>query len=65
MELSLASFDPDSGILLIPEVPVEFSLGRHGVLLAAITGDLIAGEWSGRPSEFDLAPLNPGRFWTD
>lgn len=37
--------------------------GRHGVLLAAITGDIIAGLWSERPSEFDLSPMAPGRFW--
>ena len=50
---------------VVPNLWYATGHGRHGVLLAAITGDLIAGEWSGRPSEFDLAPLNPGRFWTD
>jgi len=38
--------------------------GRHGVLLAAITGEIIAGLWSERQSEFDLSPMDPGRFWT-
>jgi glycine oxidase len=37
--------------------------GRHGILLAAMTGEIIAGLWVGERSEFDLSPLDPGRFW--
>ncbi|HXV85766.1 MAG TPA: glycine oxidase ThiO [Gemmatimonadales bacterium] len=37
--------------------------GRHGILLAAITGEIIAGLWADQPSEFDLSPMAPGRFW--
>jgi glycine oxidase len=37
--------------------------GRHGILLAAITGEIIAQLWAGEPLEFDLSPLDPGRFW--
>jgi glycine oxidase len=37
--------------------------GRHGVLLAAITGAIIAGLWTEQAAEFDLSPMDPGRFW--
>jgi glycine/D-amino acid oxidase-like deaminating enzyme len=42
--------------------------GRNGILLAAVTGELIAHLLRGEPSdglEYDLAPLRPDRFWKD
>jgi glycine oxidase len=40
--------------------------GRNGVLLAAVTGEIIAHLFSGNPSdqlEIDLTPVRPSRFW--
>lgn len=37
--------------------------GRHGVLLAGLTGELIGGLFAGTPVEHDISPLDPGRFW--
>jgi glycine oxidase len=38
--------------------------GRNGILLAAITGEILASLLLGQPVEFDLAPVSPARFWT-
>ena len=37
--------------------------GRNGILFAGLTGDLIASLHMGTPIEYDLSPLDPGRFW--
>lgn len=37
--------------------------GRNGILLAAITGEIIANLLTENTLEYDLAPLDPGRFW--
>ncbi len=37
--------------------------GRNGILLAAITGEIIANLLTEDSLEFDLGPLDPGRFW--
>jgi glycine oxidase len=37
--------------------------GRNGILLAAMTGDLIAGLYAGEEIEFDLTPIAPARLW--
>lgn len=39
--------------------------GRNGILLAAITGEIIAQLYAGEDVEYDLSPLSPGRFWSD
>lgn len=38
--------------------------GRHGVLLAGLTGELIGALYAGETIEHDISPLNPGRFWS-
>ncbi len=38
--------------------------GRNGILQAALTGDLISQLVAGKPIDFDLAPIDPGRFWS-
>ena len=40
--------------------------GRNGILLAAVTGEIIAHLLGGNPSdqlEIDLTPVRPSRFW--
>ena len=37
--------------------------GRNGVLLAAVTGEIIAQLFTDAPIEYDITPLDPGRFW--
>lgn len=37
--------------------------GRNGILLAALTGDLIAGLYTGEEIEYDLSPISPTRLW--
>ena len=42
--------------------------GRNGILLAAVTGELVAfllNGGSGDGLEYDLAPVRPDRFWKD
>jgi len=39
--------------------------GRNGILLAAITGQIIAALVSGQRVEHNVAPMSPGRFWTE
>lgn len=39
--------------------------GRSGVLLAAVTAEIIADLMQEQPVEFDLAPMSPGRFWSE
>jgi glycine oxidase len=53
--------DPD-----LPNLWYATGHGRNGVLLAAVTGDIISRLMRGAPKadlELDLAPLDPGRFW--
>ena len=38
--------------------------GRNGVLWAGITGEMLARMFLGEDTEYDLQPLDPGRFWT-
>lgn len=37
--------------------------GRNGILLAAMSGDLVADLYTGTPIELDLSALTPARFW--
>jgi glycine oxidase len=37
--------------------------GRNGVLLAAVTGEVVARLFADEPVEHDLSPIDPGRFW--
>lgn len=39
--------------------------GRNGILLAGLTGELIGQLYTGEPVEHELAPMDPGRFWTE
>ncbi len=50
-----------------PEVPnlwYATGHGRNGILLAGITGEVLAQLFMGDEIEYDLQPLDPGRFWT-
>ncbi|HKI94032.1 MAG TPA: glycine oxidase ThiO [Gemmatimonadales bacterium] len=38
--------------------------GRNGILLAGFTGEIVAHLFAGTPLEYDLTPLDPGRFWS-
>jgi glycine oxidase len=38
--------------------------GRNGILLAALTAEIIAGLYIGQPVEQDLSGVDPARFWT-
>lgn len=38
--------------------------GRNGILLAAVTGEIIAHQFLGEDVEYDLSPVAPGRFWS-
>ena len=37
--------------------------GRNGVLLAAITGEIIAQLFTDAPIEYDIGPIDPARYW--
>jgi glycine oxidase len=37
--------------------------GRNGILLAAMTGELIAQLYTGEDIEYDLTPVSPARLW--
>ena len=37
--------------------------GRNGVLLAAMTGEIITGLFLNDPVEHDITPLDPARYW--
>ena len=55
--------DPD-----VPNLWYATGHGRNGILLAAVTGELIAflfGGGAGDGLEYDLAPVRPDRFWKD
>ena len=39
--------------------------GRNGILLAAITAQVIGALMTGQPVEHDITPLSPARFWSD
>lgn len=59
---------PDSRpiIGLDPRVPnlwYATGHGRNGILLAAMTGQLIAQQYAGDEIEYDLTPVAPSRFW--
>jgi len=49
----------------IPNLWYATGHGRNGILLAAITGQIIAALVTGQPVEYNLVPLSPGRFWTE
>lgn len=60
---------PDGHPIIGPDPEVEglwyaVGHGRNGVLLAGLTGEIIASLYAGSPPEYDLTPMNPGRFWT-
>jgi glycine oxidase ThiO len=38
--------------------------GRSGVLLAALTAEIVSDLWCGQPIEHDLSGVDPARFWT-
>jgi len=38
--------------------------GRNGILLAAVTGEILVNLLTENTLEYDLSPLEPGRFWT-
>lgn len=38
--------------------------GRNGILLAALTGEIVARLLADEEVEYDLAPMDPGRFWS-
>ncbi len=37
--------------------------GRRGILLGPLTGDLLSSLYAGETPDYDLAPMDPGRFW--
>ena len=39
--------------------------GRNGILLAAITAQIIGALMTEQPVEHDITPLSPGRFWKE
>lgn len=39
--------------------------GRNGILLAAITAQIVGALMTGQPVEHDITPLSPARFWSD
>jgi glycine oxidase len=39
--------------------------GRNGILLAAITAQIIGGLMTGQAVEHDVTPLSPARFWNE
>lgn len=47
----------------VPNLWYATGHGRNGILLAAITGEIIAALVSETPLEYALPPLDPGRFW--
>lgn len=49
----------------VPNLWYATGHGRNGILLAAITGEIIAALMLGQPVEFDLAAVSPARFWTE
>jgi glycine oxidase len=38
--------------------------GRNGILLAGMTGEIVARRFTGEVVEHELGPLDPGRFWS-
>ncbi|MFQ5702571.1 MAG: glycine oxidase ThiO [Gemmatimonadales bacterium] len=38
--------------------------GRNGILLAGLTGELLAQLHSGTPTDLDLSAIDPARFWS-
>jgi glycine oxidase len=60
---------PDSRPLIgldprVPNLWYATGHGRNGILLAAMTGQLIAQQYAGDEIEYDLATVSPSRFWT-
>jgi len=49
----------------IPNLWYATGHGRNGILLAAITGQIIAALVTGHPVEHNVSPMSPGRFWTE
>jgi len=64
----LRPMTPDSAPIIGPD-PETTGLwyatghGRHGILLAGLTGQILAAWMSGEPPEHDLRVVDPGRFW--
>lgn len=59
---------PDGQPLLGPDPTVPnlwyaTGHGRNGILLAGITGALLAALFTGEPIETDLSPMDPARLW--
>ncbi len=60
---------PDRNPIVGPDPEVEglwyaTGHGRNGILLAAITAELIASRYAGELMEQDLSGVDPARFWT-
>lgn len=59
---------PDGNPILGPDPHAEglwyaTGHGRNGILLAGMTGDLLAKMMAGEEVEYDLSAMNPARFW--
>ncbi len=66
--VGLRPWSPDGRPIVGPDPDVEAlwyatGHGRNGVLLAAITGEIIAQLFADSPIEYDITPIDPGRFW--
>lgn len=51
--------DPD-----VPNLWYAAGHGRNGILLAGLSGEILAQLYLGEEAEYDLAPMNPARFWS-
>ena len=57
---------PDGHPIVGCDADVEglwYATGRHGFLLAAITGQIISQLLVGEPVEQDVTPIDPARYW--
>jgi glycine oxidase len=59
---------PDGHPIVGPDAEVDAlwyatGHGRNGVLLAAITGEIISHLFTDEPIDFDISPIDPGRYW--
>jgi glycine oxidase len=48
---------------LVPNLLYAAGHGRNGILLAAMTGDLIAQIQLDEETDYDLSPIDPARIW--
>ncbi len=65
----LRPMTPDGRPLLgrdptVPNLWYATGHGRNGVLLAGLTGEILAGLYAEESVEHDLLPMDPARFWT-